>query len=140
MIRFANINDIEFINNLGKDVIDNFSNKYNIINYLNNNNYIILFNNNGIINGFLLIYKNIDYYELEIIVVDANYRNQKIGTNLLSYFEKEYLQQKDTVYLEVAEDNLIAKKLYLDNGYKIINRRKKYYKDTDALIMKKVIE
>ena len=140
MIRLAEKKDIDNINSLGKEVVDNFSKTYNVLEYLENKNYIILINEDNTINSFVLIYKNIDYYELEIIVVDKNYRNQKIGSKLLSYFENNFLSIDDTIYLEVAENNNIAKKLYLNNNFEIIGRRKKYYKDIDALIMKKVIK
>lgn len=141
MIRNASIEDIEIINNLGNLVSNTFSKSYNISNYLENNNYIILvYTENSIVKGFILIYKNIDYYELEMIVVDSKERHKGIGTKLLKYFEDNYLQKDDEIYLEVAVNNENALKLYQKFGYEIINIRKKYYQGIDANIMKKVIK
>ena len=141
MIRNASIEDIEIINNLGNLVSNTFSKSYNISNYLENNNYIILvYTENSIVKGFILIYKNIDYYELEMIVVDSKERHKGIGTKLLKYFEENYLQKDDEIYLEVAVNNENALKLYQKFGYEIINIRKKYYQGIDANIMKKVIK
>ncbi|MGN1352333.1 MAG: hypothetical protein ACI4VE_06175 [Clostridia bacterium] len=43
---------------------------------------------------------------------------------------------KDSLTLEVNENNYIAKELYLKYGFKILGTRKKYYNNKDnALIM-----
>ncbi len=141
MIRNARIEDIEIINDLGNLVSNTFSKSYNVASYLENNKYIILvYLEENIVKGFILVYKNIDYYELEMIVVDINSRSRGIGTKLLKYFEDNYLQKNDVIYLEVAVNNEKALKLYKKFGYEIINIRKKYYQGIDANIMKKVIK
>ena len=141
MIRNARIEDIEIINDLGNLVSNTFSKSYNVASYLENNKYIILvYLEENIVKGFILVYKNIDYYELEMIVVDINSRSRGIGTKLLKYFEDNYLQKNDVIYLEVAVNNEKALKLYQKFGYEIINIRKKYYQGIDANIMKKVIK
>ena len=78
MIRKANKNDIKSINELGILLNSNFVNTYNIENYINNPNYIILVNEIEFITGLLIIYNNIDYYELEIIVVDEKCRKKEL--------------------------------------------------------------
>ena len=88
---------------------------------------------------FLIVYKNIDYYELEIIVIAKQERNKGIGTNLLKYFENVYCKTNDVILLEVSCENENAIKLYKKFNYKTINIRKKYYNGIDAYIMKKVI-
>ncbi len=141
MIRKALETDLENINKLGTQVIDNFVNTYNIGAYIHNNKYIILVSEkNQVLNGLLIVYHNIDCYELEIIVVDQNYRNQGIGTNLLKYFEDNYLVLGDEIFLEVASNNDIAYNLYTKIGFAVINIRKKYYGENDAYIMKKVMK
>ena len=141
MIRNARIEDLKAINDLGNLVSNTFSKSYNVASYLENNKYIILvYLEENIVKGFILVYKNIDYYELEMIVVDINSRSRGIGTKLLKYFEDNYLQKDDVIFLEVAVNNENALKLYQKFGYEIINIRKKYYQGIDANIMKKVIK
>lgn len=141
MISKATLEDKESIIKLGKTFIDNFSNTYNIEEYLNNNNYIILINKeNKLLKGFLIIYKNIDYYELELIIVDKEYRKQGIATSLLEQFFNTYCTSNDIVFLEVSCENETAINLYTKFNFITINKRKKYYGNIDAYVMKKVIE
>ena len=139
MIRFGTINDINDINRLGIIFENNFLKTYNIKDYLDNSNYIILINEDDIINGLLIVYKNIDYFELEAIVVDPEYRNKGIGNNLINYFIDKYITKEDII-LEVAVNNEKAINLYKKNGFEVINIRKKYYKDIDAYVMKRVVK
>lgn len=139
MIRVATKNDINNINELGSKFISNFTKTYNVENYLNNSNYIILINEDEIINAFLIVYKNIDYYELEAIFVLEEYRGNKIASSLFEYFLKE-LNKGDQILLEVAVNNYSAINLYKKLDFETINVRKKYYQDIDAYVMKKVIK
>lgn len=141
MISKASLEDKENIVKLGKTFIDNFPNTYNIEEYLNNNNYIILINKeNKLLKGFLIIYKNIDCYELELIIVDKEYRKQGIATSLLEQFFNTYCTSNDIVFLEVSCENETAINLYTKFNFITINKRKKYYGNIDAYVMKKVIE
>ena len=107
MIRNARIEDLKAINDLGNLVSNTFSKSYNVASYLENNKYIILvYLEENIVKGFILVYKNIDYYELEMIVVDINSQSRGIGTKLLKYFEDNYLQKDDV-------KNLVMKLLTL---------------------------
>ncbi len=80
-----------------------------------------------------------DTYNMHItnIAVKRTYRNRGIGDKLLKkliQITKE--KNKETITLEVNEQNTIAQKLYLKNGFKIMGKRKKYYNGTDdAIIM-----
>jgi ribosomal-protein-alanine N-acetyltransferase len=49
--------------------------------------------------------------------------------------EKEQVGKK--IFLEVAENNMPARKLYERNGYKQIAIRRGYYNGIDAIIMQK---
>lgn len=141
MISKASLEDKENIVKLGKTFIDNFPNTYNIEEYLNNNNYIILINKeNKLLKGFLIIYKNIDCYELELIIVDKEYRKQGVATSLLEHFFNTYCTSNDIVFLEVSCENETAINLYTKFNFITINKRKKYYGNIDAYVMKKVIE
>jgi len=139
MIRRALTNDIEEINKLGIIFNNNFLNTYNIDLYLDNENYIVLVHEEENINAFLIVYKNIDYFELEAIVVDPQYRNRRIAYSLLEFFMYNYTQKNDVILLEVAENNIPALNLYKKCNFEIISTRKKYYNNIDAYVMKKVI-
>ena len=139
MIRKANENDIISINKLGCIFNSNFVNTYNVIDYLKNKNYIILVNDEEEINGLIIVYKNIDYYELEAIVVDIESRKKGIATNLITYFIENYLTKNDEILLEVRVDNINAINLYKKFGFENISIRKKYYQNMDAFVMRKVI-
>ena len=139
MIRFANKTDVESINKLGLLVNDNFIKTYSIDDYLANSNYIILINEDDIVNGILIAYKNIDYYELEVIVVDSNYRNKGIAKKMLSKLLNDYVKDNE-ILLEVAVNNKPAINLYLKMGFEVINTRKKYYNGIDAYVMKRVVK
>ena len=139
MIREAQFNDINDINNLGECLNNNFSNTYNLDNYINDNKYILLIHEDKSIDAFLLIFKNIDNYEIEALAVKKEKRRQGIAHELFNYFFSTYLKKNDIVLLEVASNNNDAINLYQSLGFTIVNIRKKYYKDIDALIMKKVI-
>lgn len=139
MIRFALEEDIDSIYDLGSIFNSNFKNTYNINEYLKNNNYVILINEDNVVNAFLIVYKNIDYYELEFIVVDKKARKQGIANNLLNYFITNFTKENDIILLEVAENNIVAINLYKKFQFEVINKRKKYYQGIDAYIMKRVV-
>ena len=140
MIKKAQYEDVKSINKIGLEFVNNFDKVYDIKSYLENEKYIILVNeDNFFINAFLIVFQNIDYYELEMIVVTKDYRNKGISKSLLNYFFNNYLKKGDKVLLEVAINNKYALKLYNNFGFYNINIRKKYYNGTDAYVMEKVI-
>ncbi len=139
MIRKALEKDIDAINKLGSQLNSDFLATYNINNYIHNDKYIILVNEDDIINGLLIVFNNIDYYELEIIVVDENLRHIGIGQNMMNYFIKNYCNEKKRILLEVNSNNEIAINFYKKNNFKIINTRKNYYKDGNALVMEVLV-
>ena len=49
-------------------------------------------------------------------------------------------ENRDKISLEVNENNIEAKNLYIKNGFEIVGRRKKYYNGIDdAIIMTKFL-
>lgn len=76
----------------------------------------------------------VDIVELVRIAVKNDFRGKKYGSiflkELITYFDKD-------IFLEVRENNVFAVKLYEKTGFKLINIRKEYYKDTgeNALVM-----
>lgn len=136
MIGNATINDLSTINKLGLVLYDNFTNIYNVENYISNDYYQVLIYNDDITKGFLIAYNNIDYIELLVIIVDPNYRRLNIGFKLMNYLIDN--NDKD-ILLEVASKNESAIRLYEKCGFKKIGIREKYYKNLDdAYIMKLV--
>lgn len=139
MIRKATEKDIVEIIKLGSILNTNFSKTYDISQYLKDEKYIILLNEDDGINAFIIVYKNIDYFELEAIVVNINFRKKGIASRLIKFFEEKYTKKGDSILLEVAVNNEAAVSLYKKIGFEIINIRKKYYDQIDAYVMKKVI-
>ena len=140
MIRKAFKNDIDSINCLGENLFPNFHKSYNLLYYISNDNYIVLVDEEKEIKAFLIVLKNIDCYEIESIVVKPECQNRGIATSLLNYFINHFCGKNDEIFLEVSSINGNAIKLYRKFKFKIINKRKNYYDNADALIMKLVIE
>ncbi len=113
---------------------------------LNENNILIISKDivNNIITGFICIKIVLDEMEILNIAVNVNYRNMKIGSNLLN-FTLNYANTNNckTANLEVNINNKFAIKLYQNLGFNIIHTRKDYYLNQvtgtkeDAYIMSK---
>ncbi len=137
MIRDLTINDSENYLRLGKVLNNNFNSLFNLDSILNNDNEkIIGYYDNDKLVGFIHISISFEVYDIVNIVVDSDYRNKGIGTKLLNYVIDNNLECKKLM-LEVRENNNNAIKFYKDNGFELINVRKNYYGDEDALIMKR---
>ena len=99
------------------------------IQLLKENNFSLgLFNNNeldGFLMGDLISIENITEYEILLIYVNKEKRNLGHASKLLINVSSKKLEK---IYLEVAENNLGAIKLYEKNGFKKIGIRKNYYK------------
>ena len=132
MVNNCTKNDIEKIKELGKLINSNFD-KVNNIEELINDNKIIGYYDNDILVGFLIYEQLYEIIDLLYIVVEPIYRRKNIGTKLINYLiqNKEF----EKIMLEVRCDNNSAIKLYKKFNFKIINIRKKYYKDMDAYVM-----
>lgn len=76
-----------------------------------------------------------DECEIITIGVHPDFRGTGIADALLVLMEKEQGGKK--IFLEVAENNKPARKLYERNGYKQISIRRGYYDGIDAIIMQK---
>lgn len=92
----------------------------------------------GFLNGSCVL----DEAELMNIAVSQDYRRDGIAGTLIKAFEDRLAEKGiNTVYLEVRESNLPAKKLYEKYGYKQNGLRKNYYRSPDenaVLMMKKL--
>ena len=126
--------DVQEVTKLGTILNPNFTNLFHIEN-LNPNETIFIFKENNIIKGFIHIQNGLDIIELLNIIVKHEYQNQGIGSVLLKYIIDN--KQDNKIMLEVRSKNINAIKLYQKYDFKIINIRKNYYKDDDAIIMER---
>jgi ribosomal-protein-alanine N-acetyltransferase len=137
MINNIDIKDEDRFISLGLLINHNFSKLYDLntlIDDINNEIYGYYDNNNLV--GFIHIIKAVDSIDVINIVVYEKYRRRGIASKLIDNILKKY-DNDYTYFLEVRESNKAAIDLYNNNGFKIINIRKKYYDDEDAIIMKR---
>lgn len=138
MIREFNIDDMEYINNIGSLIKDDFTNKNNIKDILSTDyRYLYVYEDNKEIKGFIEIEKHFEIIDLVNIAVLEEYQRDGIATMLINYIFMNMNAEK--MLLEVRENNIKAIKFYEKNGFKEINRRKKYYGNEDAIIMERSI-
>ncbi len=91
--------------------------------------------------GYVAITLAVDSCDIELVLVDKNFRRQSIASSLIEYAENfaKTLGVRD-VFIEVREGNQSARALYKKHNYDQINVRKRYYSDQeDAIILKKEI-
>ena len=104
-----------------------------------NRYYFVAKNKSGIV-GYVGAINCLDSFEIIGIGVKKNYQNKGIGGELLkSLIDKAKETNVDKIFLEVDEKNLSAQNFYKKNNFIITNVRKKYYKDSDALILMRSI-
>lgn len=102
---------------------------------------VIDYNIENKIKGFLVYSAIVDEAEILTFCVSPTGQQKGVGGGIMAAFLQE-MQTKyiKTVFLEVAEDNLPAIKLYKRYGFTLNGRRLKYYDHkTDALLMAKTL-
>ena len=134
MISKLTNDDIQEVTKLGTILNSNFTKLFHIEN-LNPDEAIFIYKENNIIKGFIHNQNGIDIIDLLNIIVKPEYRNHGIGSVLLKYIIDN--KQDKKIMLEVRSKNINAIKLYQKYDFKIINIRKNYYKDDDAIIMER---
>lgn len=78
--------------------------------------------------------------ELEDIFVIEEYKNQKIGTKLMSYLISEAIENRViNITLEVRQSNFIAIKLYKNFGFREVALRHNYYNNENGILMEKQV-
>lgn len=131
MITIKNENDIKFKkiintrlrkNNMEKCswFKDNISEDINISSVKNNN--FLAFDNDKLIGG-AIGFVEYNWYFLDLLYIDEEYRNRNIGTNLIKEIEKFALKEHLTgVRMETW--NFQAKGFYEKNGYSVFGEIK----------------
>ncbi len=89
-------------------------------------------------NGFAVYRTTLDEAEIITIGVHPDVRNTGIASAMLKIIENELEKNGvKSIFLEVAENNIPARKLYKSCGFSEIGIRPKYYAGVDAITMKK---
>lgn len=89
-------------------------------------------------NGFIVWRVVADEAEIITIGVRPDARKSGIASAMLTIIENDTKKRGGKkIFLEVAENNIPARKLYEVNGYKQVGIRPKYYDGTDAILMEK---
>ena len=136
-----NISDLEEIKDVLLSDFDDFWNvntfKEELLNP--NSKYIVAKTNNKIV-GFAGIWKSVDDVHITNIVTSKSFRNQRIGSIMLSNLIEIAKNENNitSITLEVNSNNIPAQKLYQKFGFKVVGLRKRYYNNIDdAVIMTK---
>lgn len=136
-LRLALLNELEHLVSLDNETnltAWSYNDYYN--SYLNENNYIYVLELEQKIYACCVLGKLV--YDVEILQlwVNKNYKGCGIGDIFLKRII-QLLQRNffiDTIFLELRENNLVARALYLRNGFQIIGNRKNYYKIDNVYI------
>lgn len=132
MIRDANIYDIPRINELGLLVDSNFSNVYKLNEMLDDDvSKIIVYESDDKVVGVIIATDLGETCDILSLVVDLEYRNKKIATNLIGYLIGDLSEGLKLITLEVATKNIPAINLYEKFGFEVVHIRKNYYQDGD---------
>lgn len=134
-----NLSDYNSIKDILPIHFDDFWNKAILKEELINPNskYIVAKLGKEII-GFAGIKIILDEADIMNIVTKKAFRNNGLGSLLLKNLINISKNSKvKSINLEVKEDNLSAIHLYKKFGFQILGTRKNYYKNKNAIIMKK---
>ncbi len=83
----------------------------------------------GRLAGFIILRIGGDQAEILTLAIAPIFRGQGLGAQLLKAGEERVkIKGADVVFLEVAEDNLFAIRLYKGAAYQAIGRRPAYYR------------
>ena len=132
MVRYANVYDIPRINELGSLLNDNFTS----VNHLNDMledgfSKVLVYENDEKIIGFITATDLGETCDILSLVVDPEYRNRLVASNLLDYLISELDENLKLITLEVRANNTAAIHLYDKFGFEVVNVRKKYYSNGD---------
>lgn len=122
---------------LGNLVNPNFKKLFNLEEILSSpNDYLIGYYDKKTLIAFIHLTKSFEVIDIVNLVVNPKYRRQGISTKLINNILTDFNEVKE-IMLEVNEKNIPAINLYQKNNFKEIYRRKKYYGEEDAIIMKR---
>ena len=133
------LNDLENIKEILISDFDDFWNYSTLKEELSNaNSYYLVAKSDNEILGFAGIKTVLDEADIMNIVVKKSKRKLGIGSLLLkNIIELCKKLNISTLFLEVNEKNTPAISLYKKFGFKNVGFRKNYYKENNAIVMKK---
>ena len=124
-----------------------FENSWSVTDFqslLKNNNitFLGIFDINMLV-GVIAFISIIEEAEIYTLFVKKDYQQRGIASQLLMALETALDNKVSRIVLEVAENNISARKLYEKNGFYEYQRRPYYYKTeygrVDAILMRKTI-
>ncbi|MBR6788943.1 MAG: ribosomal protein S18-alanine N-acetyltransferase [Clostridia bacterium] len=136
MIRRATIDDVNGIFVLMRDYINpSWSEEVVKATLLKSENDNFVYCQDANIIGYIFIENVLDEGCLTSIAVKDSYRRKGIAGALITHALS--VSKMKSIYLEVEDNNLSAICLYKKFGFVEIGRRRKYYGDNDAIILRK---
>lgn len=139
MIREVTQNDFATIYQLGEQLHSNYQQTYHLNELLQEPYFnILVYEENNQVVAFLSYTKLYNTVDIIDLIVQKEYRNHKIATNLIDYLITG-LEVNTNIYLEVDVNNKAAINLYQKFGFQKIHTRKNYYEESDAYVMERVI-
>ncbi|MGL5278858.1 MAG: GNAT family N-acetyltransferase [Cetobacterium sp.] len=84
------------------------------------------------VKGYLILHDSYDLYEIMKIGVEKEFRNKKIGEQLINFYLYNWEQN---LFLEVRESNEIAIYFYKKIGFIDVGKRKNYYPNGETAIL-----
>ncbi len=86
--------------------------------------------------GLLLVREIADEAEILTLCVDPQYRGKGLGAQMVNRMMADFHRQgiKD-IFLEVAENNEAALRLYEQCGFQVLGLRRAYYADGQTAVM-----
>lgn len=139
MISKLDIKDIDSFNKIGLLVNNNFVNLFKLEYIIDSKDEDVYgYYDKDKLVGFVHVLKTFECLEIINVVVDTDYRKKGIATKLIDYLNECY-SDIEYILLEVNENNSNAISLYNKLGFDVINVRKKYYGNDDALIMRREV-
>ena len=88
--------------------------------------------NNDRLISYCLVLDSIDDLNILSIATLNQHKNNGYATMLINYVIRQGQNESKTVSLEVKEKNQAALSLYTKLNFKIVSKRKNYYKDGDT--------
>jgi len=139
MISKLDIKDLDSFNRIGLLVNNNFVNLFKLEYIIDSKDEDVYgYYDNGELLGFVHVLKTFECLEIINVVVGIKDRKKGIATKLINYLNECY-DDIEYILLEVNENNSNAINLYNKLGFNVINVRKKYYGNDDALIMRREV-
>lgn len=129
--------DLEVVGEIAKKSFDDYSkDDYFKMSHDKNYKFVVSVQEKKVV-GFVIFLRIDEKIEIIKIATDPIFRRRGIASGLLN-FAKNFAENNEHsgVILEVNENNLPARSLYLKMGFNEIHIRKRYYHNTDdAIIM-----